>query len=185
MSFADKLTLLRILLIPLFVYLAMSSRVYPDRITYAFLVLFFAVITDFFDGLVARLKNEKSPIGEIIDPLADKFLLLTAFICLSLLKRLPVGVVYIFVSRDIIILLGVAILYILRIEIKISPSIWGKLTTFFQMLTALLSLIDIFQGTLFFKVIYYIAGVFTIISGGDYFLRGVKALNVGNIKHSS
>ncbi|MDD5195314.1 MAG: CDP-alcohol phosphatidyltransferase family protein [Candidatus Omnitrophica bacterium] len=185
MSFADKVSLLRILLIPVFVSLLFYYNGQHLYLKYAIVAVFtLAVLTDFFDGFVARLKKEKSKIGEVIDPLADKLLLLTAFICLYGLRKslpfqetnsIPLYVVLIVVSRDLIILLGVLILYLLKIEIPIAPSVWGKLTTFFQMLTVLFVLIDI---PLITPYIWMAAVAFTLISGVGYFTRGVRAINV-------
>ncbi|MFH1876992.1 MAG: CDP-alcohol phosphatidyltransferase family protein [Candidatus Omnitrophota bacterium] len=184
MSFADKLSLLRILLIPVFVSLLFYYNESHRYLKYFIVGVFtLAVLTDFFDGFVARLKKEKSKIGEVIDPLADKLLLLTAFICLYSLRRslpfnstnsIPLYVVLIVVSRDLIILLGVLILYLLKIEIPIAPSIWGKFTTLFQMLTILFVLIDIPMVT---PYVWIAAVICTLISGVGYFMRGVRAIN--------
>lgn len=193
MSFADKVTILRILLIPIFV----SFLFYFDEkhlyLKYVLLGVFgLAVLTDYFDGLVARIKKEKSEIGQVIDPLADKLLLLTAFISLYALRKslplssnIPLWVVLVIVSRDLIILLGVMLLYFLKIEIPIAPSMWGKFTTFFQMLTVLWVIADIpFSLSLFSckdisfsSVIWTTAVIFTLISGTGYFVRGIKSIN--------
>jgi cardiolipin synthase len=193
MSFADKVTILRILLIPIFV----SFLFYFDKnhlyLRYVLLGVFgLAMLTDYFDGLVARIKKEKSEIGQVIDPLADKLLLLTAFISLYALRRslplssnIPLWVVLVIVSRDLIILLGVAILYFLKIEIPIAPSMWGKFTTFFQMLTILWVIADIpfsiniigYKDIPFSSVIWTVAVIFTLISGAGYFTRGIKSIN--------
>ncbi len=125
MSFADKLSALRILLIPVFVSLLIYSRGHAFLRYWAVAVFTLAVLSDFFDGLVARVKKEKSQLGQIIAPLADKLLLLSAFISLYLLHfNIYLWVVLVVVSRDIIILLGVVILHFLKIEITISPSWW-------------------------------------------------------------
>jgi len=180
MSFADKLSISRIILIPVFVSLLIYSRTYHFLKDAAVVVFLLAILSDFFDGLVARIKKEKSDIGQVIDPLADKLLLLTAFISLYLLREtlplkfeMPLGFVLVVVSRDLIILLGVALLHFLKIEVIITPSWWGKLTTFFQMFTILGLLLNVF----FFPWIWKIALVFTLISGMDYFLRGAKSIN--------
>ncbi|MDP2922536.1 MAG: CDP-alcohol phosphatidyltransferase family protein [Candidatus Omnitrophota bacterium] len=193
MSFADKVTILRILLIPIFV----SFLFYFDEkhlyLRYVLLGVFgLAVLTDYFDGLVARIKKEKSEIGQVIDPLADKLLLLTAFIALYALRKslplssnIPLWVVLIIVSRDLIILLGVMILYFLKIEVPIAPSMWGKLTTFFQMLTVLWVIMDVpfsvgilgYKNIPFSAVIWTVAVIFTLISGAGYFTRGIKSIN--------
>jgi cardiolipin synthase len=184
MSFADKLSILRILLIPLFVSLLFYFNQERLYLRYIVLVVFvIAVLSDFLDGLVARIKKEKSKIGQVVDPLADKLLLLAAFISLYALRnalplkhQLPLSMVLVVVSRDLVILLGVGILYFLKIEISISPTILGKLTTFFQMFTILALLTDFFL----FPLIWKIALIFTLISGIDYFLMGVKAINAKN-----
>ncbi|MBU1121972.1 MAG: CDP-alcohol phosphatidyltransferase family protein [Candidatus Omnitrophota bacterium] len=187
MNFADKITSIRIVLIPVFVALLIYSQVnfYLRHIATAVFII--AVLSDFFDGLVARIKKEKSDIGQVIDPLADKLLLFTAFFSLYILRgylplkfQIPLWVVLVVVSRDLIILLGFLTLQFLKIEVKVQPSIWGKLTTFFQMGAILCILMDVF----FSPVIWTIAVVFTLISGIGYFLQGVKFIN-GNIKPSN
>jgi len=175
MSFADKVTSIRIILIPVFVSLLIYVRTHPYLRAVAIGVFVLAVLSDFFDGLVARIKKEKSELGQIIDPLADKLLLLTAFITLYLLApfKIYLWVVLIVVSRDLIILLGVVILHFLKIEINIAPTTWGKLTTFFQMFTVLW----ILAGVPYYFFVCLLAVVFTLISGIDYFIRGAKEIN--------
>lgn len=180
MSLADKLTSIRIILIPVFVSLLIYSHSYPWLIWAAVVVFALAVLSDFLDGLAARIRKEKTDIGQIIDPLADKLLLLTTFISLYVLRgrlplhfEMPLGIVLVVVSRDTIILLGVLLLNFLKIELTIQPSVWGKLTTFFQMFTVLSLLLNI----PFFPWVWKAAAVFTLISGADYFLRGVRAIN--------
>jgi len=125
MSFADKLSITRIILIPVFISLLLYSKSFPFLKKIAMGVFVLAVLSDFLDGLVARIKKEKSSIGVVLDPLADKLLLLSAFITLYFLKfNLPLWLVLIVVSRDFIILLGIVILTFLKIEVSISPSVW-------------------------------------------------------------
>jgi cardiolipin synthase len=180
MSLADKITAIRIVLIPVFVSLLIYSRshVYLKDIATAVFIL--AVLSDFFDGLVARIKKEKSDIGQVIDPLADKLLLFTAFISLYVLReflplryKIPLGVVLVVVSRDLIIFLGFLILRFLKIDVTIAPSTLGKVTTFLQMFTIL----SVLMNFVFSPVIWWAAAILTLISGTDYFLRGVKAVN--------
>lgn len=181
MSFADKVTTIRIILIPFFVALLIYSSSQPYLKNIATGVFIAAVLSDFLDGLVARIKKEKSDIGQILDPVADKLLLFTAFISLYVLRnsiplvfKMPLGVVLVVVSRDLIILLGVIITRFLKIEIPIIPSVWGKLTTFFQMFTILSVLLNV----PFSPFIWTAAVVFTFISGIDYIFRGVRSINV-------
>jgi len=174
MSLADKVSSIRIILIPIFISLLIYSR-YHSWLRYLAVGVFgLAVLSDFFDGLVARIKKEKSELGQIIDPLADKLLLLSAFVSLYLLHfNVYLWVVLVVVSRDLVIFLGFAILHFLKIEVVISPSIWGKLTTFFQMFTVLWVLL----GIPYYFFVSILAVIFTLISGIDYFLRGVRAGN--------
>jgi cardiolipin synthase len=177
MSFADKLSILRIILIPIFVALLIYSKWHFFLKYVAVLVFGIAIFSDFLDGLVARIKKEKSEIGKVIDPLADKLLLITAFVSLYFLGfKIPLLVVLIVVSRDLIILLGIAILHFLKIEVPIAPSIWGKYTTFFQMLTILSVLLGFFLSHL----IWSLAIIFTVISGIEYIRRGVISLSLAD-----
>ncbi len=177
MSLADKLSSVRIVLIPVFVSLLIYSRYHSFLRYLAVGVFVLAILSDFFDGLVARIKKEKSELGQIIDPLADKLLLLSAFVSLYLLHfNIYLWLVLVVVSRDLIILFGVVILHLLKIEVTITPSIFGKLTTFFQMFTILWVLL----GAPHYFFISLGAVVFTLVSGVDYFLRGVKAVNAKN-----
>ena len=177
MSLADKLSVLRIFLIPFFVAFLVYSRSHEYLKMVAVGVFVVAVLSDFFDGLVARIKKEKSDIGKVIDPLADKLLLLTAFLSLHILKfGIPLWVILVVVSRDLIILLGVMILNFMKIEVPISPSVWGKLTTFFQMATIL----SVLLGLVISRYIWSLACIFTIISGLLYIKRGLVSLNSVN-----
>lgn len=180
MNLADKITSLRIVLVPVFV----SLLLYADNISWALnaavFIFFIAILSDFFDGLAARIKKEKSDIGQILDPLADKLLMLSSFICLYALRsslplsyKLPLGVLLIVVGRDVVLGVGLLALHILRREVSINPSIWGKLTTFFQMMTIFTLLIN----SAIFLYVWKLAAIFTLISGVDYFIRGVKATN--------
>ncbi|MCM8823206.1 MAG: CDP-alcohol phosphatidyltransferase family protein [Candidatus Omnitrophica bacterium] len=177
MSFADKLSIARIILIPFFVSLLIYSRYHSILRYFALGVFVVAVLSDFFDGLVARIKKEKSKFGKVIDPLADKLLLIISFISLYFLKfAIPLWVVIIIVSRDLIILLGVVVLNFLKIDITISPSIWGKLTTFFQMFTILIVLIE--KELKLAPYTWSLAIFFTIVSGMGYIFRGIKTINL-------
>jgi cardiolipin synthase len=187
LTLADKITSVRFLLIPVFVSLLFYFNNQRMYLRYVLLAVFgLAVLSDFFDGLAARIRREKSAIGQIIDPLADKLLLLTAFIAIYVLRHslplkfiMPLGVVLTVVSRDCVIVIGLLIIHLLKTNVIIVPSAWGKVTTFFQM-AAILGIIIDFP---FFPLLWIGAIIFTFISGIDYFIRGVRTLNVGNINN--
>ncbi len=178
---ANFISLIRILSIPFFVGTLLYYTPQKDFLRIiAFFIFLFAMLTDVIDGFIARKIDKKSEIGAILDPLSDKLLLMSAFFCLYLLKSLPLRIplwfLILVVSRDLIILMGTGIMFLLGIRFKIVPTLWGKLTTFFQMLTVICVLLK-FK---FSFLVWYIASVFTIISGVDYIRKGLKLINNAN-----
>ncbi|MBM3252820.1 MAG: CDP-diacylglycerol--glycerol-3-phosphate 3-phosphatidyltransferase [Candidatus Omnitrophica bacterium] len=180
MNLANKLSILRILLVPFFI----ASLVYysPQQEVLRFVALSIftvAVLTDAVDGYIARIKNIKTKLGTFLDPIADKLLLISAFICLSVIGnmpkelRLPAWVPIIVVSRDAIIIFGSLLIYIVAGSLKVMPSLLGKLTTFFQMLTIIAMLLQ-FK---FSFILWNIAIIFTVLSGIGYIIRGSKLFN--------
>ena len=180
MTFANKITLFRIISIPFFV----ASLIFytPDRPYLKFVALgifLLAIISDVVDGYIARTQRQKTKAGALLDPLADKALLLTAFIFLYKTSRLylsivlPLWVLLIVISRDAIILIGSGIILMTNQATQIKPTWWGKLTTFFQMMTVIGLILE-------FKYCWLIwgtASLFTIISGIDYVRKGINTLN--------
>ena len=174
MNLANRITITRIILTPLFI-----AAVVYGRMDIALILFATAVISDGLDGFVARSMHQKTFIGTILDPVADKILLISAFICLTLTNsipevlRLPPYVPIIVISRDAIIVLGSMLIHVVRGEVKIAPSFWGKFTTFFQMMTVVSILVQ-------FKYSCYVwntAAILTVISGIDYMLKGSQTLN--------
>lgn len=179
MNFANKLSIFRILSVPFFVASLLYYHPQRDFLRFIALGIFLlAVISDVIDGYIARKAKQKTEVGSILDPLADKLLLLSAFLCLSFIRalpkdlRLPVWVLIIFISRDSIILVGNTVIYIIRGKLEISPTVWGKLTTLFQSTT----IIGLLLKTNFSILLWILAVIFTIISGIDYIHRGFKIL---------
>lgn len=177
MNFANKISTFRILSVPFFI----ASIIYytPERsyLKFVALVIFsLGVISDAVDGYIARKSGEYSKAGLVLDPLGDKLLLMSAFISLSLKSEFaihfPMGVVFIVISRDLIILLGALVIYIVKQDINISPTRWGKLTTTFQMFSVIAVLLQL----VFAPVLWWIAVFFTLLSGVDYVRRGFKTL---------
>lgn len=188
MTFANKVTLFRIISIPFFV--ACLVFLNPSRLylKYAALAIFLlAIVSDVIDGYLARTMREKTRAGAILDPLADKALLLTAFIFLYKVSRaylgisLPLWVLLTVISRDAIILTGCCLLMIIHKDIPIEPTWWGKLTTFFQMTTVIM----IILGLRLAPVAWWLASIFTFISGVDYARRGINLLNAEHTTHTA
>jgi cardiolipin synthase len=176
MNFANKISTFRIVSVPFFI----TALVYyaPQRTFLRLAALFIfvlGVISDAVDGYIARKARQQSQAGMILDPLGDKLLLMSAFICLSFEKfgqHFPLWVTLTVISRDVIIILGAVIIYMVKQKINIAPTRWGKLTTTFQMSSVISVLLD-WQVSFIF---WWVAAFLTLISGIDYVMRGFKTL---------
>ena len=171
LTYANQLTILRMIFVPCFVLLVIYG--YPRIATSLFIL---AGITDGLDGLIARKLKQKTDLGQFLDPMADKLLIVAAFVTLVLLGMLPVWLVIIVVSRDIILVLGSIVIYFTDHEFKARPSIIGKTTTVLQLVVVMLSLIFKYIGTgsILMRVLMWTTAVFTIASGIQYVSRGTK-----------
>lgn len=177
-TLANKISILRIILIPFFI-----TAVAYARMDIALIIFIIAVISDGLDGLIARTFKQQTTLGTILDPVADKLLLTSAYICFAIIGtipghlRLPPYVPIIVISRDVIIIIGSLIVYVVNGDIKVSPSIIGKITTFFQMMTIILILLRFTYS----NIVWNITVVLTIVSGLDYVMRGSKLLSENHI----
>lgn len=128
MNIPNSLTILRILLIPCYIGLLAYGRF--DE---ALIVLIVAGITDALDGAIARVTNQHTRLGAVLDPLADKLLLTSGFITLSLIQLIPSWVTILVVSRDLILMLGTVVAHVTESPIDITPTFLGKGTTLLQL----------------------------------------------------
>jgi len=169
----NLLTLVRIVLIPITVIFLMQGAFLK-----ALILLIISGITDGLDGFFARVLNQQTVLGSYLDPLADKALLASCLVTLSIKGVIPGWFTVVVISRDLIILIGIAILSIMSIRYEIRPSFVGKLTTTLQLLTLLFFLVfRIVPGTLnylWLLTLQWITVAFTIISGFNYMMRGIK-----------
>ena len=186
MTFANKISIFRIIVVPFFIAFVLSSGPEKDFLRVVSLLIFLlAVISDAIDGYIARLKGEKTRAGTIIDPLADKLLLISAFICLRIMGgnypdgiMFPLWLIIIVISRDFIILLGSAIIYLVQGDLKIAPTKLGKITTVLQMAC----IVSLLLRWPFSIIIGYFTVLFTVLSGSGYIRRGFNTLNVDGAK---
>ena len=173
MNLANKITIARIILIPFFI-----AAVVYSRLNAALALFILAIISDGADGFIASALKQKTQLGTILDPIADKMLIISAYICLSVVStvpehlRLPAYVPIVIISRDTIIVLGSVIVYLMKGDIRVSPSIVGKVTTFFQMITIVCILMRFEHSGL----VWNAAVVLTVASGIDYVLKGSRML---------
>lgn len=185
MTFASQITLARIFLVPVYALFAIlySRSVLggvPDE-TYrwiAIVIFITAAVSDGLDGYVARHFNQCSKFGAFIDPIADKSLMLTAIITLSLAPwgidawQIPVWFAILVVARDIIILGGITILYYLKRHVPIKPSWIGKICTVSQMTLLAWVMLKITILPLIYPTVF--AAIFTLWSGSRYVLQGFQ-----------
>lgn len=174
LNLPNFLTLLRLFAIPVFLVFLLDLR-YREALT----VFVAAGITDALDGAIARLTHSKTTLGAYLDPAADKLLLLSAFIALGFAAELPRWLVVIVLSRDVIVVLGYFLLFVMtQRAIEIRPSIIGKLATFFQLSAVSLVLLSLVQGRPLLpaleECVFYLAGLMTAGAGVQYVYRGLR-----------
>ncbi len=174
LTLANRLTVLRILMTP-----AITILLLYNYMAAAMVVFVLAGITDGLDGFVARRQGQRTALGMVLDPLADKLLLMSAVIALTMLQELPRWFTIIIVSRDLMLIGGALILYIFVGKMAMPPSWLGKFTTGFQIATVLLAMLDNFSPVLRSVVtpVALLTTALTIGSGLDYVFRGTRLLN--------
>ncbi len=172
-SIPNILTVVRILLTPLFVILLIK-----DLFPLALLVFAVAGISDGLDGFIARYFNQRTALGAYLDPTADKLLLVSAFISLAVLGVLPSWVSVVVIARDVIIILGIAILMLTEKKYAVQPTIVSKCTTTSQIILVMLTLFDpgrTMMASLHF-VMLWVTAILTILSGLHYIYIGMHIL---------
>ena len=174
MNLPNIITIVRILLIPVFINLLIYG--YQG---WALTVFLAASLTDSLDGLIARWADQRTRLGAFLDPLADKLLLTASFLALAILKVIPIWIAVVVVSRDLILILGALILHMTQARQEISPTFLGKSTTVVQLIYVTLILVmAAVQGprVSLFPILVATIGL-TILSGLHYIYRGIRHLN--------
>ncbi len=149
-----------------------------SRFGTALAVVIFAGLTDWFDGYAARHLGVSGRLGVILDPVADKTLLVTLFLVLGVIGLLPVWLVALVIGRDLVIVCGALLLRLLRNIREFAPSTLGKESTFFQIMMVLMELVHAAFPIEFFLWCRYIAlvlcALFTAASGLSYVRLGIQ-----------
>ena len=173
MGLANWLTILRILLIPVFVTLLVYRRAGE-----ALVVFCLASFTDMLDGYIARSRGSQSRLGAFLDPLADKLLLTSAFVTLTYLKVIPFWLTAVVVSRDLILSVGVLVIHVAGGTVHPAPTWVGKTSTGCQMAAVLSAMLFFyFHVPVIPQAFAWLAAIFTIASGLQYLMQGLKQLN--------
>ncbi len=174
LNLPNFLTLLRIIAIPIFLIFLTDGRVGAALVTFVL-----AGITDSVDGAIARLTNTRTTLGAYMDPLADKMLILSAFVVLALMGVVPHWLTVVVISRDVIILIGYLTLFLLTQQLmEIRPSAISKAATFLHLVTLSAVLLSLWRaevvGPGVRSALFAVTGVITAISGFHYIYRGLR-----------
>jgi len=159
MKLPNILTVLRILLIPVFIILFFSDL--ENNFTYAFIVFAVAGVTDVLDGFVARRFNMVTEVGKVLDPLADKLMLMTVLICLATMNLIPLWILILMIIKELVMVYGGVRLYFSKTQIIIPSNHYGKLATvsFYLAITMVLFRLD---GILPIIVLYFAVLIATV-----------------------
>lgn len=179
MNLPNKLTILRVIMIPFFVLFLLSDLGGEAGKWVALALFVIASLTDFLDGRIARKYNLVTNFGKFMDPLADKLLVCSALICFVALDKLPAWMVIIIISREFII--SGFRLVAADNGIVIAASYWGKFKTVFQMVMTILLIADL-RGTVFSlltQITIWVALILTVVSLIDYLVKNQKVLQDG------
>ena len=180
MNLPNKLTVLRICMIPFFVAALLYEGGASQNMRILADVLFIAAsLTDLLDGKIARKYNLVTNFGKFMDPLADKLLVCSALICLIQLEQLPAWMVIIIISREFII--SGFRLVASDNGVVIAASYWGKFKTVFQMISVILLILNIPALSLITQICVWIALILTVVSLVDYIVKNHKVLTEGSI----
>lgn len=180
MNLPNKLTILRVIMIPFFVLALMMDGGTNQTYRYIAAAIFIiASFTDFLDGNIARKYGLVTNFGKFMDPLADKLLVCSALICLIELDQLPAWMVLIIISREFIIS-GFRLIASDN-GVVIAASYWGKWKTVFQMISVILLIINIEALSMVATIALWIALALTVISLVDYIVKNIGILTEGDI----
>ncbi len=169
LNLPNVLTVLRIMLVPVLVVALLGNT--PSGDVLAAVVFALASLTDFIDGYLARARDSITTFGKLMDPLADKLLIVGALLCLVSLHRLEGWVAMVIIARE----LAVTMLRVNATQsgVVISASMFGKVKTCVQ-IAAILAVIAVHESTLWVSLLVYLMVAVTVLSGLDYFRRATR-----------
>ena len=195
MNLANKLTIFRMILVPIMViipFLGINSEILGIPLTYIIIDMIFIIasITDKLDGYIARSRNQVTTFGKFLDPIADKILVLAAMIMLVEFGKLPAWIPVIVLAREFIVS-GYRLIAVEKGGKVVAASVWGKLKTVTQMIAIILAFLDVnafgacFKGNLtgfalilnaIVTIMMTIQTIATIFSGYEYLKEGKDLL---------
>lgn len=179
MNLANKLTIIRIFLVPIFLmFIAVQGIPYGKLIATAVFVI--AALTDKLDGYIARSRNQITRFGKFMDPLADKLLVTAALVSLVEFQIIPSWVAMVIIAREFAV---TGLRSIAAAEgVVIAASWWGKIKTVIQIIAIIFALINLNYANVYFttatKVVMMVAVIVTLLSGIDYFRKNKDAIRI-------
>jgi cardiolipin synthase len=167
----NALTVARIIIIPVFV----TAIIYKKH-QHAFFLFVLAALTDLLDGYIARVTDQKTALGTFLDPLADKLLLTSSFILFSFNAWIPLWLTITVISRDIIVVIGWLLLYMITHDVKIEPVLLGKAAIAFQLVTLALVLLSVNMPSISVpkEFLFAVTAALTALSGIQYVYKGLR-----------
>ena len=173
----NLLTLTRILLLPVFA----ATLVYEEY-QYSLILFVAASVTDVLDGLIARITKLITYFGTILDPVADKFFIITTFVLMSSYGLLPKWITIVVISKEIIVITGTIIVYFVTNKLVIEPSRLGKLSSLCQffLIGLVLLLLNIEGGLQVPTLLLILVALLTAAAGINYVNKGFRVANNGN-----
>ncbi len=183
MNLANKLTVLRVIMVPIFMaFLMLYDSASPNNayITCALVLFIAASLTDTLDGYIARSRNMITDFGKFMDPLADKMLTTAAFLGLMSFGRASAWAVMLILTREFIVA-GIRLSAVGEGRV-IAASIWGKMKTVFQMVAIIAAIILMYPicpestAVLITDILVWLSAVVTVISGADYVIKNIDVI---------
>ena len=178
MNLPNKLTVLRVIMVPFFVFFMLTDVGGPANKWIALVLFIVASLTDMLDGKIARARNLVTNFGKFMDPLADKLLVCSAMICIIPLGKLQAWFVIIIIAREFII--SGFRLVAADNGIVIAASWWGKSKTISQMIMIILLIADIPALSVLNTVLIWVALILTVVSLIDYLVKNKNVLSMQN-----
>lgn len=176
MNIANKLTVFRVILVPIFV-LFMETDFTPYNKIIAFVIFCIATITDKLDGTIARKYNMITDFGKFMDPIADKLLVCSALVCLTSIGKIPAWVSIVIIAREFVVS-GVRLVAADN-GVKIAATWWGKSKTISQMTMIIIMLLNIEKLAILETIVMYVALSLTLVSMIDYFVKNKAVITTG------
>ncbi len=172
MTISNKLTIFRIVLVPVFVVCLMADFVCNDII--AALIFIIASLTDMLDGYLARSRNEITDFGKFADPLADKILVISALVCFVDMNIIPGWTVILILAREFVVS-GLRMAAASQ-SVVIAADKFGKIKTVVQMIAVVLLTVEVFNVLYIPHILYYISVILTVLSGVSYVAKHKEIL---------